>query len=431
MLIAPIAPLPIVSVEAVNPQENPKVFRELTLTFEDMIAEFKKTGKVFLQKKRLQDIFKIHMNLFVEFEMEKYPKPNAYVVAPQIDVNHPLVNRWRQYFSERTDGLASIRWGGEGVEGSVDLENAKVSGFFSKLVNRVYITTGCITSGMFEPEEIAAVVLHEIGHLMTYFTYLGQVDTTCFILTHFARSALGVNEKQHRVKLFSELKEKTGVDVTKNEELLNTTDEKTMQVVLLTEVVNQSRSEFGTSLYDNRSWESLSDQFASRMGAGRALSTGLFKIMNQVDPNSYRNTLTYFVMELVKVVGYILMATIAVMSFNFLLMYMSIMVLLVSPHEREYDKPRERLTRIKRDLVSQMKSPALPKPRAVQLTSDVKVIDGLLADLKDRETVLEKLYLMVSPATRAQKAKREELQNLESLMNNDLFTAAAQLRVLS
>lgn len=29
------------------------------------------------------------MNLFVEFELENYPKPNAYVVAPQIDVNHP------------------------------------------------------------------------------------------------------------------------------------------------------------------------------------------------------------------------------------------------------------------------------------------------------------------------------------------------------
>lgn len=431
MLIAPIAPLPIVSVEAVNPQENPKVFRELTLAFEDMINEHKQTGKVFLQKKRLQDIFKVHMNLFVEFEMEKYPHPNAYVVAPQIDVNHPLVNRWRQYYGTRTDGLSTIRWGGEGVEGTVDLENGRVTGFFSKLVNRVFITTGCITSGLFEPAEIAAVVLHEIGHLMTYFTYLGQVDTTCFILTHFARTAIGVNEKQHRVKLFSELKERTGVDVTKNDELLNTTDEKTMQVVLLAEVVNQSRSEFGTSLYDERSWESLSDQFASRMGAGRALASGLYKIMSKVDPNSYRNTLTYFVMELVKVVGYILMVLVAVGSFNFLLMYMSIIVLLCSPHEREYDKPRERLTRIKRDLVSQMKVPSLPKARAVQLTTDVKVVEGLISELKDRESVLEKLYLLVSPSTRGQKAKREELQNLEALMNNDLFTAAAQLRALS
>lgn len=431
MLIAPIAPLPIVSVEAVNPQENPKVFRELTLAFEDMLTEYKQTKKVFLQKKRLSDIFKVHMKLFVEFELSTSPSPNAWVVAPQIDVNHPLVNRWRQYFSERTDGMAAIRWGGEGVEGSVDLENGTVSGFFSKLVNQVFITTGCITSGKFEADEIAAIVLHEIGHLMSYFTYLGQVDTTCVILSQFVRRTLGVEEKSHRVKLYSELKANTGVDVTNNEEILNTTDERTLQVLLLSEVVNQSRSEYGTSLYDQRSWESLSDQFAARMGAGRALATALHKIMSAADPVSYRSTMTYLVMELVKVVGYIMMVAVSLMSVNILLMYMSIMVLLSSPHEREYDKPRERLTRIKRDLVFQIKAPGMPKARAQQLLTDIKTVEALIVDLKDRETVLEKLYLMVSPATRGQKAKRTEIQNLEALMNNDLFTAAAKLRVLS
>jgi hypothetical protein len=63
-----------------------------------------------------------------------------------------------------------------------------------------------------------------------------------------------------------------------------------------------------------------------------------------------------------------------------------------------------------------------------RLNEEIESIDKIASILKDREGVLDKIKLMISPSTR--KEKREILiqQLTESLGNNDLFLAGSRFK---
>lgn len=430
MLITPILPLPIVSVENIAVQTNDAVRRELILAIEDMRAKSATDKKLVFDGKRLNEIFANHMKLTVIFNTSDQRSANAYAVAPQIDINHPLVNKWRKLFMTNTEGVASVRWGGEGVAGEVDLVNAKVSGFYQKLVNYVYITETALLGDTFTAPELAAIVLHEVGHIMTYYMMLGQLDTTCYILTDFVRQVIGAKDPKVRVKLFTELNRNTGIDMTKSPEALNSTDSTVLSVLLLSEITENTRSEFGSSQYDMRSWESMSDQFAARMGSAKDLATALAKVMVHSDPMSYRNTFTYFVMELVKV-----LTTLALLAAPFFggpgfMLMIGVYIISVSPVDREYDKPLERITRLRNELIAQTKNKTTPKERLKDLIEDIAALDTATKGIKDRQSFYELIWTTISPYSRRQKNIRKELQELETLVNNDLFLSSAKLNIV-
>jgi hypothetical protein len=377
---------------------------------------------------KLNEIFQRTMKLTVRFNLDPSTRENAWVLVPQIDKQHPLVNKWRRYYATNSDGVASVRWGGEGVAGEVDLEKAELKGFYTKLVSQINITQGALTRPTLTDREVAALIMHEVGHIFTYFIMLGQMDTTCYILTGFVRDVIGAKEPATKAKLFTELKANTGIDVTKNAAVVNATNADALSVLLLSEVSNETRSEFGSSLFDARSWEALSDQFAARMGFSRDLATGLSKIMKQHEPIAYRSTFVYLMLELAKTFFIIISLALPLVGQVSGFTLLAVLLMAASPVDREYDKPGERINRLRKELVAQLKDPTQPKARTEALLADIKAIDAIESKIKDRETFHEMAWNFVFPYARRQRDIRQELQQLENLVNNDLFVSAGQLR---
>lgn len=432
MLIRPLIPLSqmtrVSNEAAIVFQEDHPASRELVMAIEYMRLNAKQTGKLVFDAAKLNEIFLRTMGLAIRFTLDPTLRENAYVIVPQIDKQHPLINKWRKHFASERDGVASVRWGGEGVAGEVDLAKVKVSGFYSKLVSQLFVTQGFIQNESFSHREIAAVIMHEIGHIMTYFIMLGQMDTTCYILTDFVRQAIKAETPEHKVKLFTELKKNTGIDAAKNEQIMNATNANTLQVLLLSEIAEDTRSEFGSSLFDARSFEALSDQFAARMGFSRDLATALDRLMRAAEPISYRNTFVYLMMEIGKTLFIIAGLMLPLAGVFSIWTPLAVLLMAASPVEREYDKPGERIGRLRKELVAQLKDPRQPKARTSALLEDIKVIDALEKEINDRESWHEAVWNMVFPYARRQRDTRQQLQQLENLVNNDLFVSAGQLR---
>lgn len=420
---------PEVSLEAAVAFQVSNIFRmELT----NAIEESRGTGK--LDIVRIAAVIKKHTNLSVQVGLDTTLVPNAYVIPPKVDKNHPIVNEWRRAFNANTDGINSINFTNGAAFGGVDFETGKVSGVFSKLTSEIWITKGAIegygqirlTSG-----EITGMIIHEIGHVITYFATLGQTFRTAFILDGFVRETLKVNEKEARYKLIREFESETGVTISDKVRVAESENEGSIATVVLSDIIESSRSQYGTTLYDMRSWEALSDQYAARMGCAGELASALDKLYGIYEPMYYRGTFKYLMVEIGKFLGVFLLITANALLLNILGLVIIFVYLSASPHQREYDNPHERLVKLRNELIAQLKDKNINKERSASLLADIEAINRALDNVKDRHSFFEKFWLVVSPYTRRQVKMGKEIQELEQLVNNEIFVEAAKLKKLA
>lgn len=418
---------PEVSLEAIAPQVTRLLHMELT----NCIAESRGAGK--LDAKRMSNIVSRHTHMSANFNIDNSAMPNAYVIPPRIDKNNPLINDWRKYLAQNTDGITAINMSGGPVSGGVNLEKGQVSGVFEKVNFDIFITRGAFDKfGTLQltPAELSAMIIHELGHVFTYFMTLGQSFRTCFYLQGFVREAMKTNEKEQRYKLIRDFQEGAGVTITDPETVSESDNEKVITTLVLSDIVEASRSQYGTSLYDMRSWETLSDQYASRNGASADLATALQKLYGEYDPMYSRGTFKFLMVEILKTIAIVFVTLVSVMSGGLVTLFLVFLVLSASPYEREYDNPVERVTKLRNDLISQLKQEK-NKERTSRLINDIEVVNQTLESMKEHVSFFERFWLIISPYTRRQVRAGKEIQELEKLVNNDIFISAAKLKGLA
>lgn len=423
----PLILTPEVSMEAFSFQVSNIMRMELT----NAIAESQQAGQ--LDGKRMSDIIRKHTNLSVQITLNATKTPNAYVVPPKIDKNHALLNQWRRIFASNADGVSAINFTKGEAVGSVDFEKGKVAGVFTQMTSDIYITRGAFfgyNSLVLTPGEICAMIIHEVGHVMTYFATLGQTFRTAFILDGFVRSTLNTLEPEVRIKLMKDFEDQTGVPLS-DKKLIEESDQPgTITTVVLSDIVDASRSQYGTTLYDLRSWESLSDQYAARMGCAGELASAMDKLYQIYEPMYFRSTFRYLMVEVAKVLGMLIAVMASALTLNIVGFVIIFTFMSASPHEREYDNPHERLVKLRNDLIHQLKQKGVTPERTESLLADIESINRTLTHVRDRHSFFEKFWLVISPTTRRQVKMGKELQELESMVNNDLFVEAAKLKKL-
>lgn len=420
---------PEVSLEAAVAFQVSNIFRmELT----NAIEESRASGK--LDTDRISEIIRKHTNLSVKIGQDMSLVPNAYVIPPKIDKNHPLVNEWRRAFNSNVDGTNAINFSNGNAFGSVNFETGKVGGVFTKLSSEIWLTKGALTGyGQINltSGEIAAMMIHEVGHIITYFATLGQTFRTAFILDGFVREALKVNDVEERYKLIRHFEKETDVTISDKARVAESDNAGSITTVVLSDIVDASRSHYGTTLYDMRSWESLSDQYAARMGCAGELATALDKLYGVYEPMYYRGTFKYLMVEIGKLLGLFLLITANALLLNIIGLVIIFVYLSASPHQREYDNPHERLVKLRNELIAQLKDKNIAKERSATLLTDIEAINRALESVKDRHSFFEKFWLVVSPYTRRQVKMGKEIQELEQMVNNEIFVEAARLKKLA
>jgi hypothetical protein len=181
----------------------------------------------------------------------------------------------------------------------------------------------------------------------------------------------------------------------------------------------------------------VADQFANRHGAGRALVTALAKLFRE-SPDSYTRPIWLsFIFDVLKIIFYTGVISFAAIS-NPLSISLWIAIgsmvigyLAVSnPELRIYDDPAERLERIRKDTIQTLKSNIFNQKVRNKLLADLEEMKEIAKPFKDYRSLANMLWIYIGSSRRRQYKQMRFEQELEKLVNNEIFVKAAQLQSL-
>ena len=412
-------PISLTSLEAVDYQHDSLFFDLLTKAIGAIRAE-KTYSTTSDATKSLSRLIKNKTGIYVSVGYIPTKQLNAMVALPEVSKNNPILNdMMRNWHSDRT-ALRLINDQGGRISGTVDRRSGSVSGIFSEVPVDMFITEGLIDSKSVSDEEVAAVILHEIGHIFTYYESLVTTIRQNIYIAAVAKEAVEVKEQKLKLDLLDATCKNLKLNIG-GEELVGYSSDKAIYAILLTKHIEQLRTELGTNYYDLRNFEAASDQYAARMGAARPLATALTKM--GATSESRRSTAVYLLLEIGKVILFVA----AMFVLNPLFIIISLAA--YDPTSKIYDPPEARIKRIRHNLITASKNRSLSKQRKETLLKDIEIIDGLLSELNDRRSFYEILYTGILPNLNRQSKHLKYQQQLEEMLHNDLFKASMKFSI--
>ena len=419
------------SQEAISYQGTSLFLKELTLAVQSMIdTPMPKLSMI--EDVGLSKIVKRHTGMTVDFRLD-LDMTNAYYTPVILDVNNPILARFRVYGKPAEKELEQMRLRHNDIirltrelRGSIDRANGRVTGVFSKIPSTIYVGAGLWSIMEMTASEIAAIILHELGHAFSFFETLTQTATTNMVLASAAQLLDGTEDAEMRLHLVFETAEELNLKVEDPHALakVDTKGETFTNILLKAQIDRPLVSDSDSFTYDLRSSEFLADQFATRYGAGRELVVALDKLMRKTGEGHRRSMAMHLAVEatrsallIVVAVGVPVFAGIVATFF------------LINSHwmDDEYDEPGARFGRIKQDLVQALKNPKLDRQVRQQILLDIEVIDQLREDVKDRYSYFTYLWLAMTSRRRKQFSQMRLQQELEALANNNLYVQASKL----
>lgn len=398
--------------------QNTTFFDELTLAF-DEVKNLKETDVGDSEPiYRISKIIKNHTNLNITIDAENdYP---PCIDIPNIDRNNPLINAAQRAIVNSTDGLTMIESSNEVLHGTVNIKTAKVSGVFSDIKAKMYLGKAFIQGNKYSSQELAAITLHEVGHLFTYFEFITRTVRTNQVLAGLSKILDGSENQEKREVALLSAKKALKLDKLDLSQLKDV-NTKTTQVVLIDALVKETRTELGYNLFAESSWEYLCDQFSARHGAGVHLATALSKIYKSQYNISYRSLAVYLAVEMIKV---ILIANLAFLGILFLV------VMFDSQDGGGYDLPSARLKRIRDQATQYLKNKQISDVERRRILDEIESIDKLLAEMTNRKQLFTYIHEFFSKRTRDERAYRKLQYELEDIAMNDLYVKAAEFKLM-
>jgi len=418
-----------VAVESINFQDG-KLFKELTESIVLLRKNVKQSDSDFFKSKEIKNLLKVikdHTNLTIVLS------------AGEPSVFPPVLTGNHVFYDQEMMASLKYNWGidtnedvtkvlkglkHKAISGEVDLVKAKVSGAYANMEMRMMMPVNMLANEKpYLAEEVAAIMLHEIGHVFTFMEFVSRASTTNQSLSLLSRMLDSSISQDTRVTVFAKSAKELELSKEKEAALLRCKTEEQLTVILIDAGIEKSVSELGRSIYDVNSCEYLADQFATRMGAGRYLVTGLDKLMNS----------TFY-----KVIGFVNMAlflttiigTVVATNVTAIPLFLLILIAGVDKKVEIYDNMAARINRVKLQNVEQLKDKSLPKEVREHLLQEIETIDKVALGYKDKLPIIDKLAYYIRPGYR-NAHKYEMLQKeLENMASNSLFTAAAKLKTI-
>jgi hypothetical protein len=312
--------------------------------------------------------------------------------------------------------------------GTVNLELATVSGFYSKLEATIFMPTSLFSRGHFSAGEIAAIVLHEVGHFFSLCELLDRTAGTNQVLAQMDRLLKNGTDVKKRTVLLKYVGEALNLDQRVVQQVQETTnDEVAVQVFATAAIKNLlHRTDQISDYYENITPEYTADEFAARHGAGRDLVTVTDKLTMTMFGGTHiqkRTTGEYIRYEMVKSLMIIFGGPVLTWFLPVLMLGLAIADK-SDAGEPIYDNPIQRLNRIRAQFVEQAKIPHTLQERNKQLLEDVTIIDLVLKQYTDRKDVLT----FITDAFSGKTKDRDYQRQLEKLASNDLFLKALEFK---
>lgn len=371
------------------------------------------------------EVVKRHTNITLEYlgaQSNSGPAIGSPILAKNhVFHNNKLKNRLLDVATlEPTDLVAAMK---EGLlSGTVDMTNNKVTGVFSKLTSVLLIPAYWFYlnkehTNRLSADEIAAVILHEVGHTFTNMELLDRTYSTNQVLAGISR-ALTSTDAQVKEVVFSTASSIEKLTPEQTLALKACTNEKEATVILLSAAVLNSRSSLGNSVYDSVSCEQLADQYATRCGAGKALILALDK----ANLGGTRRARTI----------YSGLSILAFLVASFGLGFFTLLLFSSNNYGyiETYDNYATRIRRVKHELIEQLKNTNLLLEQKQVLIEEIAMIDKLEKLGDDNLSWLDTFSYFTNSSFRSRHNFQELQKDLEKLANNNLFVKAAQFSTL-
>lgn len=427
-----------ISLEAIKYQIDLKLYKPLVAHFSNMRNTTSGTQVEAFQNlaaKELSAAIEYVTRIPVVFKVVN-DNPKDYtlgVLPPAFTDKHPLVSGPQTNFASDNAYMAVmkelLRDADKVLKFGVNFESGQVTGLATKLEVKLYIGTSILMDQNLTPERLAGLLIHEIGHVITYYLSL-RYNTSASWAIRYAIEAMQKSEGDEEFlvtvdKLYGLLE---ASDVMRKEQVERRAIEESLIALILDRAQERTRSELGTSLADRSGCEALADQYVARNGAAVPYAEAIEYIMRQT--GSLASPFPeYLMVETAKVCGFIVSAA---MTAGFATVIWALYGSMVAGQRvnSPYDNPSDRLTRLRNDLVNTLKTTDNAELRG-RLVHDVKAIDDLIPKVAQRDTVILKLAGMFSPSLKKMNREKSMIADLEKLFSNPLYIRQAQLAELS
>lgn len=407
----------LVANELVGYQEKSVLRESMIIIFENALSKpnFKADQ---LNDLGLSKIIKKQTGLTVEFLSNGLPDVDLGVSIPPVSRNQVL----RQDIMRETGEYIKfemIKKAVNDLNATINLKTGKVSGVFSAFHCPIFIGDGYFSERPpFTAAEISAMVLHELGHIFYYCLFLIESVRVNLVLSALNRSNFYDCDRTKKIKFMDEIEKGADIKI-RDKESLATASKEVVHSVLIVSTMERIRSETRASMFDERAFEFLADHFATMHGAGSDLATSISKL------NRLYDRLVEYKRDQ-RLSNILSITSELVSSFVSLIFFAWIGINTVNTDNR-YDPPLRRLSKIKEQLVSQLRKRNSSSAMKKALIADIEIIEELMES--DRETVKfgEFFYYSVIPWIRKGKKVAELQHDYEALAFNPLYKTSAQL----
>ena len=394
---------------------------------------FKKINKDDAAVKPLEELIFIRLGLKVKIQTQ-YLTHGAILPLPVAEY-HTLLADWAKGHEFYKDQLKKLKLEDKAT-GTVDLDKAKLGGIFSEYTHALYINFGLtlFTDGLL-PSEVTGIVLHELGHAFTYYEYSDRCTAANRVMSTVLEELKENPEKRNYTYIYRQIRSISDLTEKDVDELLSTPNPQILSGRLALILGQHVSHEARVIKYDETSSEQLADQFATRFGYGRALVTGLDKIMSKYGFNNSAVMYTFgLISEAAMIVG--AFASIAAIPPVFAGIVMGLTIAIISAsgdnaRDMTYDDLKIRYTRIRSDLIQQLKGSQMSPQDTKKLIDTVKALDGLISETANFKSLFNMLGNLLFSSNRKASREIEYQQLVERLASNDLFLKSAELQALS
>ena len=320
----------------------------------------------------------------------------------------------------------------EPTYGTIDLQKGRVSGWYSHRPSVITMTSNFIYGRKITPIMVAAVLLHEVGHLFTYFATLHQTLNCAHLSAESTHEVMGANLSE-----INHLLTRKGVPdntaATKEEALVK------INKVIIDREFNQFSKASALGGYDSVSWEQLADDYASRHGAAIGLAEFLMLYPNEEysqlspdrgkAPQATAGCKSAMAMALMSIVPTVVPGSDTIVTY----IATNLGANTNSPRQTygdpEYDHLKDRVRHLKNSIVVFLKNPLLDPKDRDQFLDQYDTINRRLDELKDpnSESSIYWLYLKRDPRLRATLSQRQ----LAQLFHNELYVSASRIKALA